>query len=218
MHENVQQAHETKKSVIIMDEVDGVGAGDRGGIQALIQVIKTSKTPIICICNDRMNKKLQSLLGYCYDLKFQRPSKEAIMSRIKLICEDQKLQVDQVTLEHLVEASGNDIRQVINILQMWKNTQMNDKSFLRKVSKDESVMINNFDAAHRLLDHGKNSLNEKYPLFRQKVDLFFIDYDLIPLLIQESYLNSMGDRKTLDDIERMADASDFISLGDSVSR
>ena len=53
---------------------------------------------------------------------------------------------------------------------------------------------------------------------RQKVDLFFIDYDLIPLLIQESYLNSMGDRKTLDDIERMADASDFISLGDSVSR
>ena len=123
-----------------------------------------------------------------------------------------------MTLEHLVEASGNDIRQVINILQMWKNTQMNDKSFLRKISKDESVMINNFDAAHRLLDHGKNSLNDKYPLFRQKVDLFFIDYDLIPLLIQESYLNSMGDRKTLDDIERMADASDFISLGDSVSR
>lgn len=26
----------TKKSVIIMDEVDGVGAGDRGGISALI--------------------------------------------------------------------------------------------------------------------------------------------------------------------------------------
>jgi replication factor C subunit 1 len=36
-----------------MDEVDGVGAGDRGGIAALIQVIKATKTPIICICNDR---------------------------------------------------------------------------------------------------------------------------------------------------------------------
>jgi len=43
----------TKKSVIIMDEVDGVGAGDRGGIGALIQVIKDTRTPIICICNDR---------------------------------------------------------------------------------------------------------------------------------------------------------------------
>ena len=43
----------SQKSVIIMDEVDGVGAGDRGGIAALIKVIKSSKTPIICICNDR---------------------------------------------------------------------------------------------------------------------------------------------------------------------
>ena len=48
----------SKKSVIIMDEVDGVGAGDRGGLAALIQVIKQTKTPIICICNDRMNRKL----------------------------------------------------------------------------------------------------------------------------------------------------------------
>lgn len=36
-----------------MDEVDGVGSGDRGGIAALISVIKLTKTPIICICNDR---------------------------------------------------------------------------------------------------------------------------------------------------------------------
>jgi len=48
----------TQKSVIIMDEVDGVGAGDRGGIGALIKIIKESKTPIICICNDRQDRKL----------------------------------------------------------------------------------------------------------------------------------------------------------------
>lgn len=52
-----------KKSVIIMDEVDGCGGGDRGGISALIQVIKLSKTPIICICNDRDNRKLMSLIN-----------------------------------------------------------------------------------------------------------------------------------------------------------
>jgi len=44
---------DSKKSVIIMDEVDGCGSSDRGGISALIQVIKNTKTPIICICNDR---------------------------------------------------------------------------------------------------------------------------------------------------------------------
>lgn len=58
------------------------------------------------------------------------------------------------------------MRQVINILQMWKNSSMDDKSFIKNINKDESVMINNFDAGHRLLDHGKNDLNIKYPTFR----------------------------------------------------
>lgn len=46
------------------------------------------------------------------------------------------------------------------------------------------------------------------------MDLFFIDYDLIPMLVQENYLNSMGDRKSLQDVEAMADAAEFISVGD----
>ena len=50
------------------------------------------------------------------------------------------------------------------------------------------------------------------------MDLFFIDYDFIPLLVQENYLYTMGDRNKIDDIEKMADAADFISLGDSISR
>jgi hypothetical protein len=78
-------------------------------------------------------------------------------------------------------------------------------------------MISNFDAAHKLLDHRKRSLNLSYPEFRQKLDLFFIDYELVPLLVQENYLNSMGDRSSLYDVESMALASDYISLGDSVN-
>ncbi len=104
-----------------MDEVDGVGAGDRGGVNALMQVIKLTKTPIICICNDRMNNKLISLVNHCFDLKFQRPSKEAIVRRVNLICKEQNLKVDRETLDRVIESSGNDIRQIINILQMWKN-------------------------------------------------------------------------------------------------
>ena len=71
--------------MIIMDEVDGVGAGDRGGVQALIQVIKDSKVPIICICNDRQSMKIKSLANYCYDLKFQKPTALTIEKRISMI-------------------------------------------------------------------------------------------------------------------------------------
>ncbi len=42
-----------RKRCIIMDEVDGMGAGDRSGMSELIQMIKKSKVPIVskvCIC------------------------------------------------------------------------------------------------------------------------------------------------------------------------
>ena len=136
------------------------------------------------------------------------------MKRIRLICADQGLKVDAETLTRVVESAGHDIRQVVNLLQMWKGSRIG----LGSASKDENVMINNFDAAQRLLDHGKVDLNIKYPTFRDKMDLFFIDYDFIPLLVQDSYLNAMGDRKSLEDVEAMADAAEYISLGDTVSR
>lgn len=50
------------------------------------------------------------------------------------------------------------------------------------------------------------------------MDLFFIDYDFVPMLVQENYLNSFGDRKTMEDVEKMANAADFISLGESINR
>ena len=36
-----------QKRCIIMDEVDGMGAGDRSGMSELIQMIKKSKVPIV---------------------------------------------------------------------------------------------------------------------------------------------------------------------------
>lgn len=61
-----------------MDEVDGMSAGDRGGIADLIASIKISKIPIICICNDRYSQKLKSLVNYCSDLRFRKPRKQEV--------------------------------------------------------------------------------------------------------------------------------------------
>jgi len=77
-------------------------------------------------------------------------------------------------------------------------------------------MINNFDAGYKLLND--KVLTEKYPTFRQKMDLFFIDYDFVPLIVQDSYLNAMGDRNDIRSLEAMAEASDFISQGDQISK
>ena len=55
----------------------------------------------------------------------------------------------------------------------------------------------------------------KYTSFRDKMDLFFIDYEFVPLLVQENYLNAFEDRKSMDDIEKMAEAADCISSSDA---
>ena len=57
--------------VLIMDEVDGMSAGDRGGVADLIQTLKGAKLPIICICNDKYNQKLKSLRNQCLELDYR---------------------------------------------------------------------------------------------------------------------------------------------------
>eukprot|EP00434_Breviolum_minutum_P035499 symbB.v1.2.031425.t1/scaffold3635.1/size52935/3 len=122
----------TKKAVIIMDEVDGMGAGDRGGMAALNRthlfsdtsyynnkfssqigrMIKKTRNPIICICNDSHSPKVRSLAFSCYDLKFTRPARGTIAKRCAQIAANEGLQVEENALEELAESCGSDMRMV----------------------------------------------------------------------------------------------------------
>jgi len=66
-----------KPIVIIMDEIDGMNSGDKGGINALIKLIRPKKTkkqrneevcnsPIICISNHHTDKKIKELMKVCH--------------------------------------------------------------------------------------------------------------------------------------------------------
>lgn len=63
-----------RKTVIVMDEVDGCTACDKGGIAALVKIIKVSKMPIVCVANEGGSRKLQHLKLCCYELKFEKPN------------------------------------------------------------------------------------------------------------------------------------------------
>lgn len=54
----------------------------------------------------------RSLVNYCYDLRFTRPPKATIAKRVKAIAKMEGMDVDDNATEMLVEANGNDIRQV----------------------------------------------------------------------------------------------------------
>ena len=204
-----------RKFMILMDEVDGMSGSDRGGSQALIEIIKSTKVPIICICNDRQNPKIRSLCNHCYDIKFHKPQKQIIARRVAEICGKENLGIDLNGLELLCESLGNDIRQILNVLELMKKRSKEVKFYdmknrIHDFKKDDTVMLSNFDAATKFLnrnEHRKNTM-------REKLDLFFIDYDLIPLLIQENYLTACPRDINL---EILAKSSELVAFGDVIS-
>ena len=84
---------QNKRGLILMDECDGVSAGDRGGIQQLIAIIKNTTIPIICIVNDRQHQKIKSLANHCYDLEFKPPAKIEIKRRVQQILQAERLSI-----------------------------------------------------------------------------------------------------------------------------
>ena len=111
---------EGKHQLLVMDEVDGMSSGDRGGMAELIQFVKKTRIPIICICNDRYNPKIRSLSQYCFDLRFRRPTVQQILSRMMTVAFREKLQISPNAMSEVIQATQSDIRQVLNTLSAWR--------------------------------------------------------------------------------------------------
>ncbi|CAF4225087.1 unnamed protein product, partial [Adineta steineri] len=221
-------AHFTNKSmskyVLIMDEVDGVsGNEDRGGIQELISLIKRSRIPIICICNDRQHKKIRSLANYCYDLRFHRPTIQQIHAAMLTILQRENVSnIKPETLDEIIKSCNQDIRQTIHSLNLW--SIQGGKTNLSAAKMIEKSINNNPFELCRL--SFSSELRNKSLI--DKSDIFFYDYQLMPLLIQENYLqcqphvtSSSNEKRKLTDIEHLkliSQASDSICLGDICSQ
>ena len=103
-----------------MDEVDGMSGGDRGGNAELIKLLKKSKIPIICICNDRKSPKMRSLANSCLDLPLRRPTAVQMENRLKMIAQKEGLQLGPNVIGELVSSTSADIRQIINLLSTYR--------------------------------------------------------------------------------------------------
>ncbi|XP_029460987.1 replication factor C subunit 1 [Rhinatrema bivittatum] len=175
--------------VLIMDEVDGMaGNEDRGGIQELIGLIKQSKIPIICMCNDRNHQKIRSLANYCFDLRFHRPRVEQIKGAMMSIAYKEGLKIPPPAMNEIILAANQDIRQVLHNLSMWC---VRTKSLNYDQAKDDAsrakkdIKLGPFDVVRKVFTTGEETA---HMTLVDKLDLFFHDYSLGPLFVQENYL------------------------------
>ena len=110
-------------------------------------------------------------------------------------------------MKQLCSSVNNDIRQVLNLLQMLRvTTDRLDSApgaFQTSMADGRHVEQNVFSVLPQLFSGSSRPPN-------QALDLFFHDYDLMPLFVQENYLN------TSVRLDAYANAADLISYGDLV--
>jgi replication factor C subunit 1 len=181
-----------QKEVVIMDEVDGFSAQDRGGVGELADLIRKSNCPIICIAN-QLPPKLAPLQKACLVVKCSRPVKSTIATAMLGLCKKEGLVKSKAELEELCEKNGNDIRSILNVLQSGVGAE-----------KDATLRLDLFSATQKLMSNKRASLHEAD-------DLVYVDYGMVPLMVQEAYLAAS---RSLD--EAVA-ASEQISFGDMMS-
>lgn len=193
-----------QKEVVIMDEVDGFSAQDRGGIGELADLIRKSNCPIICIAN-QLPPKLAPLQKACLVVKCSRPVKSTIATAMLGICKKEGVTISKAELETLCETGGNDIRSIVNHLQFNSGDAKASPHPSTGVSqKDATLRLDLFSATQKLMSNKRASLHEAD-------DFVYVDYGMVPLMVQEAYLAAS---RSLD--EAVA-ASEQISFGDMMS-
>ena len=184
---NKNNVKTTRNHVLLMDEVDGMaGNEDRGGVQELIQLIKGSKVPIICMCNDRQHPKIRSLANYCFDLRFYKPRVEQIRGAMMSVCFREGIKLKPDALDQIIMGSNQDVRQVLHHLSMFSAKEQTldsnqVKTDANKAKKD--LKIGPWDVCRQVF----NDSDRKNMTIHQKADLFFHDYSIGPLFVQENY-------------------------------
>jgi replication factor C subunit 1 len=217
-----------KKLVLIMDEVDGMSAGDRGGVGALAAVCKKTEVPMILICNDRRLPKMKPFDYVTFDLPFRRPTVDQVRSRIMTIAFREGLKMPAPVVNALIEGSHADIRQVVNMISTAKLDQdAMDFDSGKQMSKnwEKHVILKPWDITQKILGGGMFAASSKATL-NEKIELYFNDHEFSPLMLQENYLGThpmqalsySGKEKNMKTLELASQAADSISDGDLVDR
>ncbi|KAK2790255.1 hypothetical protein FQN53_000021 [Emmonsiellopsis sp. PD_33] len=217
-----------KNLVLIMDEVDGMSAGDRGGVGALSAIARKTRIPLIMICNERRLPKMKPFDHVVFDLPFRRPTAEQIRSRLSTICFREGLKIPPQVLDGLIEGTNADIRQVINMLSTAKLDQRTlDFDQGKEMSKawEKHVILKPWDIVSKILSSQMFAQSSKTTL-NEKIELYFNDHEFSYLMLQENYLKTkpaganmyQGREQRLKLLELADNAAQSISDGDLVDR
>lgn len=101
--------------LIILDEADSMTFDAQFALRRIIE--KYSETTRFCLICNYDNKIIPAIRSRCANFRFNPISKEDLFKTIKYICENEKLIIDDESLNIISQLSNGDLRKGINLLQ-----------------------------------------------------------------------------------------------------
>ena len=156
-----------KKIAIVMDEIDCMNNGDKGGINTLIKLVRPKKTkkqkmedvthiPIVCIGNTHVDKKVTELMKCCLVLELARPDRVKVGGILNELLPDLP-----ETHASLIAYAAGDLKKLVSMSEIVRRTRVNVvDQFEGKPTVDDSkqVVKKLLYEQHSIRDHAR--LNE----------------------------------------------------------
>lgn len=179
-----------KKNIIVMDDIEIMNIGDKGGINTLVKMLRPKKTkkqlmeiqtthPIICICNEKHDKKLNELRKACYEIHIEEPNNYQIQEILKLY---------NIDLHIFSNKNRENIYKFINgnLCKLFEFTELynwdNDKSF--------EIIKNNIKHTEkeRIKELTKDIYINKYSIEDYSLKINETDKTSLSLLLHENLI------------------------------
>lgn len=183
-----------KPIAILMDEIDGMNNGDKGGINSLIKLIRPKKTkkqkteeitynPIICIGNYHIDKKIKELMKVCIPIELKKPTDKQISTIIEKTIPDLESNL-RINMNTFLQG---DLRKLSSIYEIYSNHHSILKNeIIQKIFKPKSQNENTKEIT-------KNLLNTHYDITKHNVVMNETDRTIVGLLWHENIIDLLND-------------------------
>lgn len=208
-----------KKIAIVMDEIDGMNNGDKGGINSLIKLIRPKKTkkqkieeitynPIICISNYHMDKKIKELMKVCNSFELKQPSNLQIKNIVNSIMPE----LDTELTENIIKFIKGDIRKLNSIYNIYKN-QCNilNKNLIQNIFKPNTYNEDTKEITKKIIN-SPVSLNEHITIMNET------DRTIVSLLWHENIIDVLSKYPKSQSIPLYSKFLDNICFADFIDR
>jgi DNA polymerase III delta prime subunit len=208
-----------KKIAIIMDEIDGMNNGDKGGINTLIKLIRPKKTkkqkledttinPIICIGNYRIDKKIKELMKVCNIIELKTPTFKEMLDIINLLLPE----IDNNAKNNIVNFIQGDLRKLHNIYTFYKNKpEFFTSEIIDKIFQVKSYSDNTKKIVSKLIDNNY-SINDHNSVMNET------DRTSVGLLWHENIIDVIDKLKVNESIPFYIKQLDNICFSDYIDR